>query len=602
MLLQRLVEYADATTSGGNVPPFYQRKPVRWLLDIAADGTLLTLPTDLADADNKYGPRRPVPAITRTVGVAPALAVDNAEYVLGWTFEGSNPDRVPKQAAAFRELVEQWAAADPAGPGTAIAAFYRTGHHLTISHDDFPNWGRADLVGFRINQVWAHSSPSAIDYWAKVASDRKGSGDAGLCLVCQRIQPLLKTIPQQIPRRLLPGARQSASLVSVNEAVHGYELQKFLGHTPICADCALKFMGTLERLLDDKLHSMTLPGQNARLVWWVTGGSTFDPMGPLDQPDPAHIRDLLATPVDATQPAAQDLSLYCSATVGGNVARVVVRDWIEMPVAQVKVNLRQWFTDHEIVDAWTGETTHVSLAQLARATGRWKNNRRGAGEWASFGSSGEDRPAGVFHALLRAALSGRPLPPGLLAHLLHRIRTDGRIDPARAALIRLALRRPPHRREALMPTINLDMPDAAYHCGRAFAILDQLQRDVSTVANQKLNTSFAQRYLGRAIINPRAVLVSGEKTSQAWLRRLGGPLKRPGWAAAYQQRLDDVYSMIAEHGGFPNQALLAQQGNFVLGYHQQRAAMRAERNAAAEAKKNTNTQPAGIDDPQGDLA
>lgn len=604
MLLQRLVEYADATTDVDDVPQFYQRKPVRWLLDLATDGTLRGQPTDLADSSHKFGPARPVPAITRTVGIAPTLAVDNAEYVLGWSFEGSNTTRVPKQAAAFRQMIEDWAAADPTGAGTTIAAFYREGHHLGVRQEDFPGWGRGDLVAFRVDQGWACASPSAIGFWARVAGDRKGSGQVGLCLVCQRVQPLLKTIPQQIPRRLLPGAKQSASLVSVNEAAHGYELQKFLSHTPICADCALKFMGSLERLLADDLHSMTLSGQNARLVWWVTGGSAFDPMGALEQPDPAHIRDLMTAPIDAIEPGEEDLSLYCSATLGGNVARVIVRNWIEMPVGQVKTHLRRWFTDHETIDTWTGETTHVSLVQLARSTGRWKASRTGSGEWVKFGGSGEDRPAGVFHALLRSALLGRPLPPGLLAHLLHRIRTDGRVDTARTALIRLALRRPPHRREALMPTLDLTNPDAAYHCGRAFAILDELQRDVYRVANQNLNTSFAQRYLGRAIINPRAALVSGQRTSQAWLRRLGGPLRRPGWATAYQQRLDEVYSQIAQRGGFPAQALLVQQGNFILGFHQQRADMRAERMRAAEAAKNasTKTTETGTDAPQGDLA
>ena len=124
------------------------------------------------------------------------------------------------------------------------------------------------------------------------------------------------------------------------------------------------------------------------------------------------------------------------------------------------------------------------------------------------------------------------------------------------------------------------------------------------VANQPLNTSFAQRYLGRAIINPRAALISGQRASQAWLRRLAGPLRRPSWAAVYQQRMDDTYSLIAERGGFPAQALPVQQGNFILGYHHQRADMRAQRAAAAAAKKNNDNQDSvpATDDLQGDLA
>jgi CRISPR-associated protein Csd1 len=598
MLLQRLVEYARDTADEDPIPPFYQRKPVRWMLDIRADGTPLGGLQDLADTSDRatrFGVPRLVPAITRTVGVAPALAVDTPEYVFGWVSDGVKPERVAAQHAAFRELIDEWRNAEPDGPGGAIAAFYRGGHQV----EQPAGWTRADLVAFRVDGVMACETDSAKRFWATVAGVRKGSGRSGLCLVCGKHRELLKTIPQQIPRRLLPGATQSASLVSVNEAVHGYELDKFLGHTPICADCALKFMGALDRLLSDSDHSVTLPGQNARLAWWIVGGSTYDPWGSLDQPNEHTARDMMGAPVKVGS-TPDDLSTFCSVTVGGNVARVVVRDWVELPLPEVRANIESWYADHEIVDVWSGQVSRVSLVQLARATGRWQAGRGGEnGSWAKFGASGEDRPPGVFYALLRTALLNRPLPPGLLAHVLHRVRIDGRVDQARAALVRLALRRPPYQREALMPTLDLDSPDPAYHCGRAFAVFDELQRAVFRVAEQPLNTSFSNRYLGRAIINPRAALIAGERTSQAWLRRLAGPLRRPRWAAAYQRRLDEVFAQIAERGGFPAQAMLVQQGNFILGYHHERAQMRAERIAASQHDKPTDLPPADHDDLEG---
>jgi CRISPR-associated protein Csd1 len=601
MLLQRLVQHAESTQTEDSVPAFYQRRPVRWLLDISAEGVPLGL-TDLADKSNRFGVSRAVPAITRTVGVAPTLAVDTPEYVFGWLSPGVKPDRVIRQHETFRRLIEDWAQAEPDGPGLSIVSFYRNGHHATVSPPE--GWSRSDLVAFRVGGVVACETPAAIRYWATVAEGRKGSGQLGLCLVCGQPRPLLKTVPQQIARRLLPGATQSASLVSVNEAVHGYELQKFLGHTPICADCGLKFMSALDALLSSERHSMALPGQNARLVWWVVGGSSFNPMGPLHQPDETQVRDMLAGPATGAEARIDELSRFCSVTVGGNVARVMVRDWVEMPVPLVKKHLVRWFEDHEIVDPWTGQATWLPLAHLARATGRWQPGRGGGtGVWAKFGASGEDRPDGVFHALLRCALLAKPVPSGLLAHVIHRIRTDSRIDPARAALVRLALRRPPHSREALMPTLDLDNPDVGYHCGRAFAILEQLQLAVARAAKQSVNTSFADRYLGRAILNPRSALIAGERTSRAWLKRLRGPLQRPSVATAYQKRLDEVFSRITEGGGFPAQAILAQQGNFILGYHHQRAAMFAESRAAAEGKAATDgPEPDRTDTVEGDDA
>lgn len=497
-----------------------------------------------------------------------------------------------KQHDAFRDLVRQWAAAEPDSPAQAIDAFYRNGHHQALQSPD--GWSRGDLIGFRVAGTHAAESGAARRFWATVAGDRKSSGHTGRCLVCGLTQPLLKTIPQQIPRRLLPGATQGASLVSVNEAVHGYDLQKFLIHTPICADCGLKFMSALTGLLADPRHSTTLSGQNARLAWWVLGGSTFDPWATLDQPDEAAIQHLIARPVTGSTSSVDDLSTYCSVTVGGNVARVVVRDWVEQPLATIQDNIAAWFLDCEIADQWTGETVHPRITQLARAAGRWQPGRNGAnGTWMKFGASGEDRPPDLFQGLLGAAVLHRPLPPKLLNHVINRIRADGRLDAARAALIRLGLRRhpglPDPDRERLTPTLNVDNnAPPAYISGRIFAVMDDLQRTVSRIADQNLNTTFAERYFARAVDNPQVVLVSGRRNVTAWLKRLRGPLRRPGWAAAYEHRLDDLFAQLDT---IPASAVLTGKAQFILGYHQQRAAMRAERNAAAAKRQQTDLPP-----------
>ncbi|MFG1888141.1 type I-C CRISPR-associated protein Cas8c/Csd1 [Micromonospora sp. NPDC049051] len=598
MLLQRLVEYADTIADanpGSAVPAFYAHKPVRWSLEIDANGIPRGNLVDTADKDDpqrRFGEQRLVPAVTRTVGISPVLAVDNGEYVFGWLSEGAKPERVAKQYAAFRALIADWAAAEPDGLGPAVAAFYRDGHAGALQPP--ADWSRGDLIGFWVDGVYAADTGTARRFWAGVAGDRKGSGRSGLCLVCGQVQPLLKTVPQQIPRRWLPGATQSASLVSMNEAAHGYELQKQLTNTPICAACGLKFMTALTGLLSNPLHSTALSGQNARLAWWVLGGSTFDPWATVEQLDPTQIQGLIAGPAGGKRSAVEDLSRYCSVTVGGNVARVVVRDWVEQPVHQVKDNIRAWFDDHRIVDAWTGEVVEIKVSQLARAAGRFEAGRNGGpGTWTKFGAPGEHRPPDLFHRLLGAALLKRPLPPKLLNHVINRIRIDGRLDAARAALIRLALRRypnlPEHERERLTPTLSVEHKPPAYVSGRIFAVMDDLQRTVFRVADQKLNTTFAERYFGRAIDNPQVVIVSGRRNVQAWLKRLRGPLRRPNWSEAYERRLDDLFVQLGV--AIPRGAVLTDKAQFILGYHQQRAEMRAERLAAAANKKKTDLPP-----------
>ncbi|WJK36295.1 type I-C CRISPR-associated protein Cas8c/Csd1 [Solwaraspora sp. WMMA2065] len=613
MLLQRLVEFA--ATSDDVLPPFYGRKPVRLIVDIDRDGGYRGQTDTASDAAGaRIGIERSVPAVTRTVGIAPTLAVDNVEYALGWVADGGKADRIGKQHDAFVELIRDWAEAEPDGPGPAVAAFYRRRQHHKVQQPD--KWGRADMVGIRVGGEFAFEHDSARRYWATVAAGRKGLGRAGRCLVCGEVRDLLKTIPQQIPQRLLPGATQGASLVSVNEAVHGYELTKFLGNTPICVTCGLTFMSSLTVLLSDTDHHASLPGQNARLTWWVIGGASFDPMGPLDQEDEKSALDMIVSPTRGTEATVDDLSKFCSVTVSGNVARVVVRDWVEMPLPAVKANLRRWIDDHKIA-GWDGKPTLVKLVQLTRVAGRWQPGRgSGPGSWTKLGARGEDRPGGLYHALWRSAVFGAPLPPKILAHVIDRIRTDGRVDAARVALIRLAVLRrpglPPYHAERLTPTLNDANRDPAYLSGRAFAVLDDLQQAVYRAANQQLNTTFAERYMGRAITNPQAVLVNGRRSATAWLRRLRGPLGKPAWAGAYANRLDDIFAQIDADTSIPSSAMLTQKAAFVLGYHHQRAAMRAERIEAAASKKNTDLPPADLppgadgtpaaDAPEGDAA
>lgn len=594
MLLQRLVEYAR--DSEDVIPPFYARKPVRWVLELDPDGAPAGGLIDLAEPSEpgrKAGVVHVVPTITRTVAISPTIGVDTPEYVFGWVGDGGNVERVSRQHIAFRSLARDWAASeDDGGPGHTIASFYDAGHHEKIAKPS--TWSRSDLVAFRIDGEFAHQHRSAARFWSDVAGGRKGLGRRGLCLVCGTVGELLRTMPQQIQQRWVPGATQSASLVSINESVHGFGLTKFLEHTPICVDCGLATMAALTALLANARHSTTYAGQDARLAWWVTGEAELD-LTVLDQPEAETVQHLINSAARGRPTGEEDLSSFCALVVGGNVARVVVREWIEMPLHEVQKNLGRWFAEHRIVDIWTGQERHLGVTQLARSAGRWMHGRGAApGSYAKLGARGEDRPHGLYRGLLGAALLKRPLPHRLLAHVVRRIRTDGRVDTPRAALLRLAMirRAAIPNREAFMPTLNTDNQDPAYLCGRVFAELEDLQRAVTYVrGGEQLNVTFADRYFARAVTSPAVALVAGRRDARAWLKRLRR--ERPSWTAAYERRLDELFAEIAAAGGIPHGAVLAQQAAFILGYHQQRAALRAER---AAARQGGTTDLPTIDD------
>jgi CRISPR-associated protein Csd1 len=598
MLLTRLVEHAsNAADAGSGAPPaYYKPQKIRWVLELSPDGSLasreLTPLADPGDPAHKNGVEHVVPSITKTSGIAPRLTVDTPEYLFGWVPEGGKADRVRRAHEAFCEMAASWAAADPAGPAQALHRFLAEGHPGQLSVPD--GWGRGDQVIVRVNgdcPVFLHQTESAKRFWASIAASRKESGDKGLCLVCGTTGELLRTIPQQLPARLVPQATQSASLVSVNKAAHGFGLAEQLVHTPICARCGLAVMSALENLLSDQWKS-ALAGQNTRLAWWVTGAADFD-LDPLDdpRPRPEDVARMLGGPARGKDPGSLDgeeLAVFCAIAIGGNVSRVVVREWIEMPLARIQDNLASWFADHQIVGAWDAAPRYAGIGQLVRVSGRWLADRKA---YASPGASGEDRPAGLYQALLRAALLGKPLPPKLLAHLVHRIRADGRLDTERAALLRLALVRRPGRprqqpgtpdTEAYMPLLNPHHRQPAYLAGQVFAVLEDIQLSAARAGGDDTpNVTFTDRYFARAVTSPAIALVAGRRDARAWLKKLRRD--RPTWAAAAERRLDDLFSQIAAAGGIPHGAVLADQAAFILGYHQQRAALRAGRAAIKTA-------------------
>jgi CRISPR-associated protein Csd1 len=581
MLLRRLVDYAEVSPDKVP-PPYYKSQLVRWVLNLTPDGSPASEKlTDLADASDRAtrnGRSHVIPSITKTSGIAPRVAVDSPEYVFGWVDDGAKPERVGKAHQAFRALTDKWAAADPGGPAEVLQRFYTDGHADRFARDE--SCSRADQIAVRVAGEFLHETESARRFWAEVASSRKGSGATGLCLVCGIVGDLLKTVPQQLPTRLVPMATQTASLVSVNKPTHGFALQEQLVHTPICATCGLAAMSALERLLEDQWKS-TLAGQDTRLAWWLTDGGELD-LDALDDPTPERVADLIGSATRGRENRGlgeDDLATFCAVAIGGNVSRVVVREWIELPLKRIQDNLRAWFADHEMVDAWTGAIEQVGVRRLAYVSGRWLTGKGGtSGPYAKFGASGADRPEGVHRALLRSALLGKPLPPKLLAHVVRRVRTDGRLDTERAALIRLALRRrlTSSDREVYLPTLNPDNHQPAYLAGRVFAVLEDIQISAARASGDEApNVTFADRYFARAVTSPAVAIVAGRRDAQAWLKRMGR--NRPAFAHKARARLDELLDRLAKAGGMPHGAVLADQAAFILGYHQQWADLRAER-------------------------
>ena len=577
MLLTRLAEHAAHRSD--LPPPYYRNRTVRWVINITSDGTPAAQELqDQAGSDQPAGQPLPTPYIYRSGQRPPAaLLVDTLQYVVAFQTADAEPDRAEteRRSRDYAALLARWRDSAPDDEvARTVLAFFDAGHHLSVK---IPSDAKpTDLVAVMVASQWAHLRESAISFWASVVRERKSSAaGAGICLVCGQEAPLLDTIPEAVKSGAIPAASgrgRDAQLVSVNKPAQGRGGKIQLASAPVCDRCGSAAMSTLNALLADEAHRHR--SADSVLVWWLREPAEMDPLAWLNQPEPQQVAKLIEElGMPHREPAAGgvDTNAFYAATLSVNQSRVVVRDWLEVPLGLLQANVGGWFADHQMTDLWRDGPQVVPLWLLARSAGRW-GTENGQHRYLSPAV-----PAGCERELLLAALRGTRTPGYLLPRLLQRIRADGHIDVARTALLRLILTRTPHvPKETCMPGLTPDAPFPAYQCGRMFAVLEQIQR----AALGEVNASIADKFLPAATTTPRAILVMLKKNASGHLKRL-----RRGNAGAYHAlngRLDEVLSHLGADSNIPSVLNLEGQARFILGYHHQRAADMAAARAHAQ--------------------
>ena len=254
--------------------------------------------------------------------------------------------------------------------------------------------------------------------------------------LCGTPGPLLTTIPEPIKAGAIPtasGRGRDAQLISINKPAHGRGGTIQLINTPVCGSCGGQAIAVLNALLADRKHRHR--NTDSALVWWLRDPKEPNWLDSVFTPRLGDVKELIAAAYKARGDRAVeavDENDFYAITLGANQSRAVVRDWMEVPIEALKVNLGFWFLHHQVINPWqSGQPVPVPLRDLVQAAGRWDKNR-------NYYVPGTE-PHATERALLLAAIHNTPPPPSLLPNLLHRIRADHRIDPSRAALLRLIL-------------------------------------------------------------------------------------------------------------------------------------------------------------------
>lgn len=576
MLLSSLNALYDKLVGEDRLPPIgYQRKPVRFFVELDGDGQCISIVNAGPEATERVVPdvrrsgRRPPPFI----------GCDNGQYVLGL------PQRDTKKAkeialerhAAFLGRLNEAAAAIEARDGSsaqalrAIAEFVSQPENviggfrsrgIAFECDSKGNLQEASArIAFTVGGVDPTESPAVRDWWAEVTTEGISGAGEGICQVSGIRSRLARITPGVSVRRGNPQALISANFV----AAERYNAKQSSG-AQIAVPIAIRSHQALNWLLSDEHHHRRIG--DLTFVWWLDADVAFDPFNMIAQPHADDVASLLAAPWTGRpglSPSASFRLLGLSLTEG----RVVIRFDHVCTLAEVERRTRRWL---ELIarpgrdgTMWWPAIWHLAQATVPPGEGNARKVRK-------------DR---VVEALARAAVAGTPLPRSLLAALVDRCRAvpiprngtgiDWSAVGARLACLNLYVNLKEDRMNGCSSVGDL--------CGRVLAQLEAAQY----AALGDTNRSVVDRYYAGASTMPSKVFPGLFKTANAHLAKAGRSPGRKGAQIAISRRLGELCGLMIEAGGLPATLSPEQQADFALGYWDERQARfhRPETNADA---------------------
>lgn len=578
-MLRALVELAEREGLVGDED--FERKRVDFEIHIRRDGAYVAL-VSRRDADGR-GQELSVPRMPdRTSGVAAGFLVENAKYVLAIGGERDFPSRLARCREEYVEVVREAcrSGGDPAL--AAVGRFYddfHAGRARILEDRPASQWTGSEILVFSVDgfDELVHDRPAVRRLW-QVRRAREVAEDAGAGVARCLVTGLVGA-----PARLHPGVKGTGRIGGQTSGTRlvSFDKPAFQSHgltqganAPVCRQAAIAYSTALTWLLSPDpatdrpyRHGVRL-GPDSAVVYWTSAPTrTLSFFADLwEGPRKADAEAFFEAPWKGAPPPDLDGERFFAVTLGGNAGRLVVRDWFEATVAQVKRALRQYVDDLAIGNA----PRPLAIWQLLAAV-----------DPPGTAAISPDLSSRIFAASLR----GTPLPRELLRHALLRFRAspdrkkaDSR-DRARIALVKATLRgigrSDPHRPHLKEVTVSLDEnnDNAAYNLGRLFAALERAQRNA---LGGDVNATIRDRYFGTASANPATVFPRLIRLAQHHLSKARAESRDFG----IERLVGEIVNRLPPTR-FPTVLTLEDQGLFAVGYYHQREAFFASRHAAA---------------------
>ena len=404
----------------------------------------------------------------------------------------------------------------------------------------------------------------------------KQSGEVMRCLATGDLRPPLLRQPKI---RRLGGQPSGDALISFDKAAfRSYGLEAS-ANAAVSEEAAAAYSAALNDLVVNRSRSLA----GVPVVHWFAKDipREDDPLAWLQPTDEqqeltAQARaEKLIQSIRTGERADLAGNHYYALTLSGMSGRIMVRDWMEGQFEDLVESVSAWFHDLQITSL-NGDTPAKDPSIERAITALLPERKQGQayGDWIK--QIGAERTH-----LWRAALSKNlPIPFSVLARVvtlnarfhqtgeLEQAAESGRSGAAISALYaRMGLMKAYHLRKKgesyLMPYLNEDHPDPAYHCGRLMAVYAAVQR----AAQGDVGAGVVQRYYAAASATPGLILGRLSRLSTFHLNKLDA-----GLAHWFESKLAGIWARIADRP--PTTLTLEEQSLFALGYYQQMAADR----------------------------
>jgi CRISPR-associated protein Csd1 len=591
MILQRLAEHYDRIAASADedcqlAPPGFSKQKISFCIVLEPDGRLNSSQS-MQEQKVKALVAKPMllPGQGKPPGqgLNPCFLWDNAAYMLGCVLAPDpDPEKAQKQKArasltfeAFRNRHLELEAQIEHPAYRAVCSFLRDWSPERAPEIEETLLKVATNFGvFRIagEMQYVHELVSLPDVAEASEATAETINEEGLCLVTGIRTQIARLHEPKI--KGVAGAQSSgALLVSFNAASYESYGKSQSYNAPVSEDAAFRYSNALNCLLDRRDRRVSLG--DSTVVFWADHASPledclsefFADLLPQDEAAPEEDKErlqqakLLLTQLrdgtGETEIATNDgrPTKFFLLGLSPNASRISIRLWVEADATELQKRLGQHLRDIALEGNWNDQI--LTLQRIVRATGRAEHDAKGKLK----GFNTENVSPKLAGDLARSVLTGAAYPQSLLATMIRRIHSDGEVAYARVAAIKACLLRNPRLRgNPLEVSIMLDpnSTDPAYCCGRAFALLEVIQKDS---AGDGLNRTIKDSYFSSASTTPSLVFPRLCRLSQHHLAKLD-----TGHRIHRERQLGEVLNKLTV---FPRLLSLEDQGKFVLGYFHQ---------------------------------